>query len=190
VLNGLKGWFNRDDCCDGCRGGGVGMSGRWLQEGFEGRIVDGNWQQILGLLEDCFRCSDGMVGKKEVMIGPEVPYFGKYVGVFGRGAEGKWEGEEKKEEKKEHMYHVKVPVDPFFSDLSPQKHHGGKKPVNFISSNFPFEEDEPTEVSERSERALWKTRAMKCSKLLQTATSTTKLTPSICLAGSFRSRIN
>ena len=44
-------------------------------------------------------------------------------------------------------------------------------------------------VSERSERAFWKTSilAMKCAKLLQTASSTTKLTNPICLARSFRS---
>ena len=43
------------------------------------------------------------------------------------------------------------------------------------------------EVSERSERALLKTRAMNPSIWLQTATSTTKLTHSIRLARSFRS---
>ena len=38
-------------------------------------------------------------------------------------------------------------------------------------------------VSERSERALWKTRAMKCAKKwLQTTASTTKLTHPIRLA--------
>jgi len=44
-------------------------------------------------------------------------------------------------------------------------------------------------VSERSERAFWKTRklAMKCAKWLQTVTSTTKLTHSCRLARSSRS---
>ena len=43
------------------------------------------------------------------------------------------------------------------------------------------------QVSERSERAFWKTRAMNPAKWLQTATSTTKLTHPIRLSRSFRS---
>ena len=56
------------------------MSSRWLREDMEQRIVDGSWLQLIGLLEDIYRCVDGMSPKGERVRGLELPYFGKYVG--------------------------------------------------------------------------------------------------------------
>jgi len=64
------------------------------------------------------------------------------------------------------------------SDNSDMKNLGGRAVVEFLDNNILLKE-----VSERSERALRKTRilAMNPAKWLQTATSTTKLTHSILL---------
>ena len=69
----------------------------------EDRIVDGDWGTILGVLEDIFRCEDGMEPKGEKVRGVECPYFGRYVGVFGceKNLDDNVEEEEKKLEEVE-----------------------------------------------------------------------------------------
>jgi len=99
VLNGLKGWFNQETCCHGCSSAtGVGMSSRWLKEGMEERVVDGDWREIIGLLEDVWRCVGGMQPKGHAIKGVEVPFFGKYACAFYRKDPSIDDLEEKKEE--------------------------------------------------------------------------------------------
>ncbi|GMH82767.1 hypothetical protein TL16_g09373 [Triparma laevis f. inornata] len=74
VVTALKGWVNAET--------GVSISCRWLFTGVEDQLVDGNWAVVLGLLEDLFRCVDGMTPRKVVQKFVETPYYGKYAAVY------------------------------------------------------------------------------------------------------------
>ena len=60
----------------------MAMGSRWLFQNVEESIASGNWLVSLGLLEDIFRCADGMEPRKVKQIGPEVPYLGKYAAFW------------------------------------------------------------------------------------------------------------
>ena len=74
AFTALKGWINVEQ--------GVAMSCRWLFAGVEDQFVDGNWAVVIGLLEDIFRCVDGMPPRSVQQRYVETPYFGKYAAVY------------------------------------------------------------------------------------------------------------
>ena len=74
AITALKGWINAEK--------GMAMSCRWLFSGVEDQVVDGNWAVVLGILEDIFRCVDGMPPRTVRQRYVESPYFGKYAAVY------------------------------------------------------------------------------------------------------------
>ncbi|GMI27200.1 hypothetical protein TeGR_g12744, partial [Tetraparma gracilis] len=97
VVTAFKGWYNVEK--------GAAMSTRCMGEGVQERVMAGDWVSVLGILEDAFRCADGMKpGRANAPPGQELPYYGKYVGVYGSGWREKVKREERRlqeEEKKE-----------------------------------------------------------------------------------------
>ena len=95
VVKGLKGWYNNTT--------NVALSTRYFVHNVESILLNGSWSYMLGILEDLYRCYDG-VKPKNGFRDVELPYYGKYCGVWGTG----WEGlckdileEEKKVEREE-----------------------------------------------------------------------------------------
>ena len=117
----FKGWFNRGREC--------AVSNRFFGGDFVEKMVEGDWRIGVGVLEDVFRCVDGMkprkggVGSASPDGRAEMPYFGKYCGAFGSGWERMVEEAEREREEEEKK---KMERDDLF--CSSERGGGGGRP--------------------------------------------------------------